>query len=97
MSKIVYADKEYKILRNKKDYILINKKGEYENHGHFKKESTCHLLIKLINRNIVPHSHYLRQAVLRICTSDKYKDKVKRKIKKDKDKQVYFNSNKGVR
>lgn len=95
MSRIIYTDDKFKILRNRSGFILINENGDYSNHGHFKKESTCKLLIDLINKNIIPHSDYLRQAVLRICINDKYKDKVKRKIKKDKDKQMYININKG--
>ena len=97
MGRIVYADNNYKILRNNKDYILINKNAEYSNHGHFKKKSTCHLLIRLIKNSRVPDSKYLRNAAIRICNDAKYIGKVKRKIEKDKDKQKYFNSNKGLR
>lgn len=50
-----------------------------------------------MDKKIVPDSSYLRETVLRVSLDNKYKDKVKHKIKKDKDRQVYINVNKGVR
>lgn len=97
MDKCCYCDSEYKIIHNNREYTLINLNGEYSAHGHFKKESTCHLLIRLMRKGIVPKSKYLQDAVLRISTDTKYKEKVLLKQAKDKDKQSYCNINKGLK
>lgn len=86
----------YKILKTRNDYIVKNTKGKYNNHGHFKKAKTCYTIIKLIQRNQVPTSHYLRGSALRISTDNKYISKVQRKIDKDNSRQHYININKGV-
>ena len=97
MAKVVYCSRDYKVLKCHKDYVLVNLKGEYENHGHFEKEKTCMSLIKWMRKGTVPKKPYLRQSVLIISTDEKYKEKVRVKIEKDAQRQYYFNPNKGVR
>ncbi len=97
MSRIVEVINEYKILQNERDYIVININGEHENHGHFKKLSTCYVVIRLLQRKIIPKSDYLLEAARRITTDAKYKQVLELKQKKNKQRQYYFNSNKGVR
>ena len=94
---LIYKDGPYQVKKSKRDYILINTKGSYENHGHLKRFKTCKKVISLLKREIVPQSKYLRGTVLRVSTNEKYIEKVKIKIEKDKQKQYYFNSQKGVR
>lgn len=94
MAYTVYRDSKYTVKKNRFDFILCNNVGEYENHGHFKKFSTCMLLIRLMENNIVPDSNYLRQAVMRISVDDKYLEKVQ--IKMNKPKKKYININKGI-
>ena len=77
--------------------MLINRHGGYENHGHFKKYNTCLKLIQIMKNNTVPFSDYLRTSVLRISTDEKYLEKVKIKMEKDKEKEHYININKGVK
>lgn len=50
-----------------------------------------------MDKGQVPDSDYLRETVLRISLDTKYRDRVRNKIEKDKNKQLYFNPNKGVR
>lgn len=69
----------------------------YEHHGHVKYLNSCKKLLKLMDENIVPDSKYLRETVLRISLDDKYKEKVKNKIDKDRNKQQYININKGIK
>ena len=97
MDKVIYCDAEYKIIHNNRNYVLINLKGEQKNHGHFFKNSTCHLLIKLMRRYIVPKSKYLQDAVLRISTDEKYKEKVLVKQEKLRNKPNYMNVNNGIK
>ena len=88
---------DYKILKASRSYIVKNVKGEYSNHGHFRRLKTCYLIIKLIQTQQVPKSKYLSEAAIRISTDIDYINKVKRKIEKDRDKQKYINVNKGCR
>lgn len=92
----VYADDKYKILKGSRGYTLINLKGEEKNHAHLKKQNTCMVLIKLIERQLVPKSKYLQNAALRLTTDEKYKEKILNKQAKNKNKQQYFNVNKGI-
>jgi len=97
MDKCCYCDTEYKIIHNNGDYTLININAEYSAHGHFKKESTCHLLIRLMRKGIVPKSKYLQNAVLRISTDESYKQKVLNKQEKNRNKTTYINVNHGIK
>lgn len=88
---------KFKIIQDSRGFVLINTEGEYGNHAHVKKESTCHMLIRLIERKIVPRSEYLRGSCLRLTLDNEYKRKIENKQAKDKEKPAYFNANKGVR
>lgn len=90
---VIYQDKDFKIISTYRNYVLVNKKGEKENHGHFKKADTCHLMIRLIRKMTVPKSKYLQDAALRISINEDYKNKIFKK----RDKQHYVNINKGTR
>lgn len=78
-------------------HTIINLNGEYENHCHVKTKNTAELLIKLIRRKKVPKSNYLRQSAMRISLDEKYLNSINNKMDKDKQKQKYYNSQKGVR
>ena len=95
MSKVVYKDKDYKIVKCYSDYVLINRHGSYKNHGHFKSDKACKKLISLMKKKVVPYSKYFQGSVLRISLDKKYKDRVRRKQEKNKNKQKYININKG--
>jgi len=97
LSKVVEVINEFTILEGKDDYIVKNNKGKYENHGHFKKVDTCYTLIRLMQKKTIPRSTYLLEAAKRITTDAKYKQTLELKQRKNKQKQRYFNSNKGVR
>ena len=62
-----------------------------------KKENTAHLLAKLIKKKKVPKSKYLRESAKRITMDKKYIEKIEIKEDKNKQKQYYFNPNKGPR
>lgn len=92
---LVYSDDNYKIIKTYRDYTLINLKGEEKNHSHVQKSDTCFLLIRLIEKRIVPKSLYLQNAVLRLITDESYREKILNKQAKNKNKQQYFNVNNG--
>lgn len=93
MAYTVYKDEKYTVKKNREGFILCNNLGSYKNHGHFKKFDTCMLLIRLMEKNIVPKSSYLTESVLRISIEKEYLKKVKNKINRCKNK--YINVNKG--
>lgn len=97
MSRVVGVINEYKILQNERDYIVVNTNGKYENHGHFKKLSTCYVIIRLLQRKTIPNKPFMIEAARRITTDSAYKKALTIKQKKNKQRQRYFNSNKGVR
>ena len=97
MSHVIRVINEFTILKGKDDYIVKNNKGEYENHGHFKRLSTCYTIIGLMQKKTIPRSTYLLEAAIRITTDAKYKQILELKQKKNKQRQYYLNSNKGVR
>lgn len=98
MGKIVYHKGNYIITEehSKRGYIVINTEGTYDSHAHIKKFATCKMLLSLMEKNIVPDSAYLRISALRLSTDEKYRDKVLNKIEKDRNKQLYYNPQKGT-
>ena len=88
---------EFTILEDEDGYIVKNNKGKYENHGHFKKLSTCYTLIRLMQKKTIPRSTYLLEAARRITIDVKYKQTLELKQLKNKQRQRYFNPSKGVR
>lgn len=100
MGRLVYRYKEFIVIEDDYragEHIIINTKGVYENHGHVKYLNTCKRLIYWMEHRIVPNSSYLRESALRLSLDKKYKDKIRHKIEKDKQKPKYININKGVR
>ena len=96
MAKLVYRNNEYIVLQGRRGCTIINTKSD-THHGHIKTIKTCEMLLKLMDRQVVPDSTYLRNTILRICLDDKYKDKVINRIEKDKQRQYYYNPQKGIR
>jgi len=97
MSRVVGVINEYKILQKERDYIVVNTNGKYENHGHFKKLSTCYVIIRLLQRKTIPNKPFMIEAAKRITTDSVYREALTIKQKKNKQRQYYFNSNRGVR
>lgn len=98
MARAVYTKYEYTVIKSKRGHVIINTKGIFEeNHAHVKHLSTCKKLLNLMDRKIVPDSDYLRGTTLRISLNDKYKDRVRDRMLKNKKKTHYININKGVK
>lgn len=81
----------FKIIQDTRGYVLINENGDYRNHAHLKKRSTCEMLIRLISRRIIPKSKYLRWSCKRVTLDEEYKTAITRKQVKDRQKPVYYN------
>ncbi len=98
MGKLLHKHNQYIIIEedNGRGCVLINSAGTYKNHGHIKRLETALMMIKLIERGIVPKSDYLRGTALRVSTNESYKQSVLNKIDKDRNKQKYFNPMKGI-
>lgn len=98
MGRIAYTHNEYLVIESKRGHTIINMNGTFsDNHGHVKKLGTAKLLIGLIKKEIVPDSSYLRETAKRISLNSRYIEKINIKINNDKNKQQYFNPNKGLK
>lgn len=98
MGKILHRHNEYLVIEEKnKGVILINTTGTYCNHGHLRTLSTAKMMINLLEKKTVPKSDYLKETALRISLDEKYKNEILLKIEKNKNKQQYYNVNKGVK
>ena len=86
-----------KILNCGNYFTVVNLRGEEENHSHVKTFDTAELLVKVILRKQVPKSDYLRESARRVTLSERYKEKIRIKVAKDKDKQQYYNVGGGRR
>ena len=94
---VVHKESIYEVKKDNKGYVLINTIGKYENHGHLKNLKACKKIIKLMIKNLVPYNNYWRGTVLRVSIDKSYLEKVRHKIEKDKQKEMYININKGVK
>lgn len=92
-----YCVDRLKIINCGNYYTIANINGNQENHCHVNKQSTAELLCKLITRKEVPKSSYLRESAKRVTLDEKYKEKIEIKEEKDRNKQYYYNPQKGVR
>lgn len=99
MGKLLHRHNQYIVIEeeNNRGVVLINTEGKYRNHGHLKTLKTAKMMINLIERQIVPDSNYLRGTALRVSLDEDYKDKILRRIERDRDKQYYINVNKGIK
>lgn len=97
MNCAIYTKNEYMVIKSRRGHVVINTSGIFkENHAHIKRLDTCKMVIKLMKKQTVPDSPYLRESVKRLTLDQEYIDKVNRKINKDKNKHKYFNPSKGV-
>lgn len=100
MSKKVYNYKSYVVLDTGRELIVKDSKGKYENHAHFyrtfDKEGKLDLeaaktCIGLCDRKRMDiRSDYMMNAVMRLTKDKKYKESLKRKM--DKEKQRYVDT-----
>ncbi|GEM_PF-1577587 len=99
MGKLLHRHNNYIIIEeeNNRGCILINTAGTYKNHGHIKRLETALMMIKLIERGIVPKSDYLRGTALRVSTNENYKQSILNRIEKDKNREHYVNINKCIK
>jgi hypothetical protein len=78
-------DIKFSIIKKHGSYIVRRTDGEYNQHAHINKYSTCKLLIKLIHTNKLPTSEYLQGSCRRLLTDEEYARL------KSKKKQKYVN------
>lgn len=78
-------------------FTVSNLNADYKHHCHIDNKKSAELFKKQVERKIVPRGKYFRSCALRVTIDDSYRDKILIKIDKDKQKQKYYNSSKGVR
>ena len=72
MGRVVFVEKRFKVLAVEDGFIVKRRHGKYEQHSHFKDLKTARIVIKLINRNIVPDSPYLLESMKRLLTTKEF-------------------------
>ena len=97
MHRIVYRRDDYLVKEISTGFYVYNRKRRSsDEHTHIKTLDTSIDFIGLLCEGKVPDSKYLRKSVLRICRDKKLIQAVLHKIEKDKQKQNYYNPQKGV-
>lgn len=90
---IIFSDNNYCIKKSKRGYVVINLKGDYKNHSHFKKMGAAKKCIYLTENRIVPKSLYMMVACMRLSTDELYIRKIQKlkEVKENKQKNKYNN------
>lgn len=81
---IIYKDSYYYIKKSKRGYVVINSKGDYKNHSHFKNLGPAKKCIYLTKNKLLPKSLYMMVACIRISTDELYIKRIE-KLKQIKD------------
>ena len=89
--KIIDKIGHFKLIRDSRDFVVINELGDYAAHAHFKSETGARDCIRLINKGLLPRNEYYRKACKRLLFEDEYNRLIERS------KEKYINVNKGVR
>lgn len=98
----IYKKYDYKIYAaSNGEYIIHNSSLKGFQHTHVKNYKTCIFLIDLAHYKRIPRHlpPYLLTSLIRISEDEEYKKKIQELLdaKSNKQKQYYYNSNKGVR
>ena len=95
----VWQKENFKIYHVDDGYILHNSKMDGFAHSHIKNFKTAVFIADLSIHKRIPHhlSRYLIISLLRVNDDNEYCRKIRELLENKKKKDVYFNSNKGVR
>lgn len=90
---IILTDSDYCIKKSKRAYVVINLKGDYKNHSHFKNAESAKKCIYLTKNKIVPKSFYMMVACIRLSTDELYIKKIQKvkEVKENKQNIKYKN------
>lgn len=69
-------ESDFRIFQYKGEYVLYNIKGGESNHTHLGNYGVCKMLIKLICKEEIPRSDYLKESARRISRNDKYRKNI---------------------
>ena len=91
---IIYKDSYYYIKKSECGYVVINSKGDYKNHSHFKNLGPAKKCIYLTKNRILPKSLYMMVACMRISTDELYIKRIEKlkEIKANKQNIKYRNN-----
>ena len=56
--KVINKIGHFKLVRDSRDFIVINELGDYAAHAHFKSEAGARDCIRLINKGLLPRNEY---------------------------------------
>lgn len=78
---MLYEDKEFKIIKTKRDYILIRKNHPRSYHSHFKQLNGARLVAKLFKQRLVPYKEYFIEAMRRVTSDSEFESFGQQKLK----------------
>ena len=96
---VAYANKNYAIYKVSDGYIVHNTDYNFKaKHTHIHNYNVAKQIIRNLIHRTIPHTHnrYLLISHIRLSDNDTYTKDIERVMGKRKDKQVYYNVNKGV-
>ena len=91
MLKTILTKGRFKVVQNAHGYIVINTHEGYEQHSHFTSIKGCKRCLMFIEKGILPVDAWWQEAVRRLLSPEEFEQL------RMKDKQQYYNVNKGVR
>lgn len=80
MSSIVYKNKEYIIVKEQDNYIIINTKKDFnQGHTHIKNYNIAKTIVRLCKNSKMPKSKnkYIVNSIIRISNDNEYTKKLK--------------------
>lgn len=89
--KILFCQKEFLVGRTQDGVIVINTRLDYANHAHFDSIKGAQIVLKAIEKNMLPNKEYFRVSCKRLLSKEQYEGM------RSKSKPHYINVNKGVR
>lgn len=98
--KRIYKRKQYVVWKSDDcGYIVQNISMDGFSHTHLNSKNTAIKIIDLSINKKIPHnlSRYLLESLYRVNDDEEYCRKIKELIKNKRKKDMYYNSNKGIR
>ena len=81
MADSIWEDKEFRIIRCKRDYVLIRKNFAYKYHAHFEDLKGAKTVVVLFYKKLIPHGRYQRGSMKRLTTDEEYENFVEQRKK----------------
>ncbi|MBP2026942.1 hypothetical protein J2Z35_000734 [Acetoanaerobium pronyense] len=90
MARVLDVIQEYKLLKTKRDFVVVNTNGTREYHSHFDKENAARNLIDILIKKKIPKGQYFLEAAKRVTIDKEYNERLELMGRKGR-KEKYIN------